>query len=772
MRTGGQLIKKENCKLLIGGIRIFVLITYLLYILGMPSLAVHAGAAAQEGDTQPEGDRPVNYNYYLPLIMNGLGLPPEDILLSNDTIDENMPVNSIVGIFSTVDPNADDIFTYSLVAGEGDADNGSFNILNDQLRSSEIFNYEQKNAYSIRVQTKDVSGSIYQEIFVIEILDVDDLPVADDQTVSTKQDEDVSITLSGTDEDADPLTFLLVTLPDHGILYEDGDPLKIVTLPQTGGAARVSAELVYSPNEGFSGGDGFTFQVLANEQLSNTATVTINVDGTGPILYITGATADGDPMAGELGSGFILGTTKDPSIEAEHLIQLADGSNTDELLADEYFGLTLVAAETTVSAADLITYYENRGLPSEYLTYLTGAANGTNPFVFIKGHPDLSVTLVDGAKHVVGENDADMTVPDDFPLGTYTVRGQVEDVFGNPTTVTFKLIVEIDEVSLLGASMESTDEYEIYQGVVYKKYQMMYMSTQISLADTNLRSLWVKEPGGTDYISLALDDDPLLWFDVENPGGTYEYIAVTLAGDAYSASLIWPEQQTASFEPTGNIGEDNGLFYQEYKLMDGETEISFAGEDVEIFAQKVGSNWISMSGPNLGDTLWVSLDKPVGIYEYLLVTQDDVVYLVDLVIEDDVTDPTLDGVTPLEGAVVLGVGENFVLTVDGNDRQLFELEVDHSLEGLLPEFSVYAYDEDPYGGQYEQFEALGVVVTYVASEQTWTIDFGPAITSQFVANGGITFYLVLKDYVGNAWGSMSPPTGDNTFIYTITQEGV
>lgn len=904
MKQSSQFNQKNNFQLFNKGVRIFVLIVYLLYFVGAPTIAVHAAGkdSAQESfsvqseEIQPQKNTGGEYEYYLPIIMGGSGTLPEDIILSSNSIDENMPVDTVVGTLTTLDPGVGDTFTYSLVAGEGDTDNDSFNISGDQLRSSEIFNYEEKSSYSIRIQTMDQVGLKYQESFIIEVLDVDDPPVAIDQTVSTMQNEQVSITLTGSDEDGDPLTYWLLALPDYGTLYEDG---QIVTIPQPGGSVPISPDLVYDPDDGFTGEDAFTFQVLANDVLSNVATVTINVDGTAPTLNITGAIADGEAMDGDLETGFILETTNDPAID--HLVQFADGTDTNEPLADEYFGLYLV--DSTVSADDLKDYYVAHGTPSapiDFLGYLQDAVDGSNPFVYIKGK---TVRLVDAAKWDLLTEEHDMTVPDDFPLGTYTVEGEIEDEAGNPTTVTLKLIVEdltqptlesvtplegdfvvcpggtfvwvvdaadsrgnlyelevdhsmesnpatpefsvyasetdpyggegaqfaaagvtvtydaVEEMwtidfgqsitnlfianggitfyvvlkddagnvwgsmdpttdentfiyTIPAATMESTDEYEVYQGVVYKKYQMMFGGSQIPLSDTNLRSLWVKEPGDADYTSIPLDDEPLLWFDVENPAGTYEYIAVTLAGEAYSASLAWPEQQTASFEPTGNIGESDGLFYQEYVLMDGETQISLAGEDLEIFAQKIGDAWILMSGPNLGETLWISMNKPIGTYEYLVITQSDVVYLATLVIEEDDTSPILEGVTPPEGEVVLPVGAPFVLTVDGSDRHLFELEIDHSMEATLPEFSVYANDGDPYGGQYDQFATLGVTVTYNAAEQRWTIDFGQTITDLFIAEGGITFYIVLKDFAGNTWGSMDPTTPENTFEYTITQAGI
>jgi len=48
--------------------------------------------------------------------------------------------------------------------------------------------------------------------------------------------------------------------------------------------------------------------------------------------------------------------------------------------------------------------------------------------------------------------------------------------------------------------------------------------------------------------------------------------------------------------------------------------------------------------------------------------------------------------------VILSSGETFKFTVDAYDAGgLYELEIDHSLEDVFPEFSVYADENNPYG---------------------------------------------------------------------------
>ncbi|MFN6053905.1 MAG: invasin domain 3-containing protein, partial [Planctomycetia bacterium] len=70
---------------------------------------------------------------------------PTDISLSATSIAENQPTGSTVGQFSTTDPDSGNTFTYALVSGNGDADNGSFQIVNGELRTNAAFDYETKN---------------------------------------------------------------------------------------------------------------------------------------------------------------------------------------------------------------------------------------------------------------------------------------------------------------------------------------------------------------------------------------------------------------------------------------------------------------------------------------------------------------------------------------------------------------------------------------------------------------------------------------------------
>lgn len=115
----------------------------------------------------------IEYHVFLPSVITGVvsNLAPTNLIISNSSIQEIQPVNTVVGTLSTVDPDASDTFSYSLVSGAGDTDNASFNISGDQLRSSQVFDYETKNSYSVRIRSTDQGGLSFEKAFLITITD-------------------------------------------------------------------------------------------------------------------------------------------------------------------------------------------------------------------------------------------------------------------------------------------------------------------------------------------------------------------------------------------------------------------------------------------------------------------------------------------------------------------------------------------------------------------------------------------------------------------------
>ncbi|MBC6427396.1 MAG: VCBS repeat-containing protein, partial [Ekhidna sp.] len=69
---------------------------------------------------------------------------PTEIELNNKSINENVTANTVVGTFTTTDPDTGDSFIYRLAAGPGDTDNGAFTIDGDRLQINSSPDFETK----------------------------------------------------------------------------------------------------------------------------------------------------------------------------------------------------------------------------------------------------------------------------------------------------------------------------------------------------------------------------------------------------------------------------------------------------------------------------------------------------------------------------------------------------------------------------------------------------------------------------------------------------
>jgi hypothetical protein len=134
------------------------------------------------------------------------------------------------------------------------------------------------------------------------ILAANQPPTADPQSVSTAEDTPLPITLTGSDPDGDPLSYVVVDLPSHGTL------------------SGVAPALTYTPNLNFYGPDSFTFKVNDGMLDSDPATISITVNpvndpplanpqnlstpqNTPLAITLTGSDVDGDSLTFAITSG-------------------------------------------------------------------------------------------------------------------------------------------------------------------------------------------------------------------------------------------------------------------------------------------------------------------------------------------------------------------------------------------------------------------------------------------------------------------------------------
>ena len=168
-----------------------------------------------------------------------LSQAPTDVSLNTSSIAENLPVGTEVSTFSTVDPDSSEPFTYSLIGGTGSTDNSLFQISGNRLLTNAIFDYESKNSYSIRVQTSDSNGGVFQKALTINVNDVNENENPTDLSLSNNSVAENSPlnTLIGNFTTTDPdtgntFTYSLVTGTgdtDNSLFTIDGNQLKTNT---------------------------------------------------------------------------------------------------------------------------------------------------------------------------------------------------------------------------------------------------------------------------------------------------------------------------------------------------------------------------------------------------------------------------------------------------------------------------------------------------------------------------------------------------------------
>ncbi|MEL6266185.1 MAG: Ig-like domain-containing protein, partial [Pseudomonadota bacterium] len=178
-----------------------------------------------------------------------------------------------------------------------------------------------------------VGGDDFQRIFTID-RSTNTAPVATPQSVSVNEDGTVTITLAGTDADADPLTFSLTSSPMRGSL-ENFDP--------------VARTVVYRPDADVFGSDDFSFTVDDGKLGTDSATVTITIN---PVNDL--------PVAGDLSVNATVGVAQPIALSGFDL-ETPGPNLTFQIVDQPTLGtvvLTPTGAEYTATSAgaDSFTY--------------------------------------------------------------------------------------------------------------------------------------------------------------------------------------------------------------------------------------------------------------------------------------------------------------------------------------------------------------------------------------------------------------------------------
>ena len=235
---------------------------------------------------------------------------PTDIGLSASSIPENQAVGTTVGTLSTIDVDTGDTHTYTLVAGTGSTDNGSFTITGASLQTNAVFNFEAKSSYSIRVRSTDGGGLTFEKVFTISVTNVNEAPTdialtqprASPRTSPSAHDGRDAVG-DGSRMQATRATFTLVA----GTGSTDNGSFTIVgTSLRTNAVFDFETKSSYSIRVRSTDGGGLTFEkvftitvINVNEAPTDIALTSASVPENQPVGTTVGTLSATDPDAGD-----------------------------------------------------------------------------------------------------------------------------------------------------------------------------------------------------------------------------------------------------------------------------------------------------------------------------------------------------------------------------------------------------------------------------------------------------------------------------------------
>ncbi|HEX7833097.1 MAG TPA: Ig-like domain-containing protein, partial [Thermoanaerobaculia bacterium] len=255
-------------------------------------------------------------------------------------------------------------------------------------------------------------------------------PVANDVNASTNEDTSVTITLSGTDVDGDPLTFSIVTPPANGTL----GPI-VPTGPN-------SATVNYSPNLNYFGPDSFVYQANDGNGGTDNATVSITIAPVNdPPTFLVGPTVNALEDSGpQTYTNWVTSISAGPANEAGQTVTFTVSNNNPSLFSVQPAvasngTLTFTpAANAYGSATVTVTAHDNGGtanggVDTSASQTSTINVNGVNDEPSFVAGPNQTVLEDAGPQTVAGWASAISAGPNETQGLTFVVSSNNPSLF-------------------------------------------------------------------------------------------------------------------------------------------------------------------------------------------------------------------------------------------------------------------------------------------------------------------------------------------------------
>jgi Ca2+-binding RTX toxin-like protein len=261
-----------------------------------------------------------------------LNLAPTNISLSPSDIDENLAANTVVGNFSSTDPDVGDSFTYSLVTDLAYPDNSAFTIsATGELQTNAALDFETQSTYDILVRTTDSGGLSYDQALTVDINDVNEAPTALSLSPSNVDENVAANTIVGNFSSTDPdtgdsFTYSLVT----DLAYPDNSAFTI----SASGQLKTNAALDFETQS--------TYDILVRTTdaggLTYDQALTVDINDIDEFIYGTPnndllqGTAGSDQINGLAGSDRLYGNAGNDTIDGGDGNDIVFGGNNNDSL--------------------------------------------------------------------------------------------------------------------------------------------------------------------------------------------------------------------------------------------------------------------------------------------------------------------------------------------------------------------------------------------------------------------------------------------------------
>ena len=428
--------------------------------------------------------------------------PPVLGLVENNSFleDENLVFN--VSATDLEDDNDDLVF--SCVTGE----NLICEVEDNQLTISAPLNYN--GIESLEIIVTDSSSNSDSQLIEISVIPVNDPPELSNMEEQTDEEVALSISLAGTDIDGDnPLFYSILNSPDNGLIILNTDTLLVfpTELIENG-------NIIYRPNDNFSGIDSFTY--IVNDGLldsENSAVVNIEVVST-----------NDPPITDDVSVTVLEGQSVTESFD----IFDSDG---DELIVEIISGPFEDGSDVTININNTFTYQapnNDTGDPGDVFQYkcldnFGAESNISNVFITIL--PSNDPPILDNIPPLIMDEDDPQTITvsasdeegheiifycnsgeniicdvDENDSSQITFSSAVEHWNGNETLI----IYAIDENSAGGVDVDvSSQEFEVVIQPINDTIETIEVTEQINEDDTltvNLFDYMINVDNIGDYI--------------------------------------------------------------------------------------------------------------------------------------------------------------------------------------------------------------------------------------------------------------------------------